>query len=379
MTSYAIVASPMAPRSPHRPGLSRRQLVAGGTSLLVAGGCHTTRTGPPVQPVPGPPLDPTEVLTRIAFGSCLDQERPQPIWSAVEAYQPQLLLLLGDNVYANAEDEATLREAYAALGRSEGFRRIRATTPVLATWDDHDYGRDDAGREYPLRDVSQRIMLDFFDEPADSPRRQRPGVYRADTFGPAGQRVQVLLLDTRYFRSELPHAAVRGRYQRSEDPGDTILGDAQWAWLEQQLREPADLRVLISSVQLVADGHDFERWGVFPHERQRLLSTIAAAEARGVIVLSGDRHHAELSVLDDGPVGYPLHDLTSSSLNRPSAHPHEVNEHRRGSMVAQANFGTIDIDWEAGMLVLGIRDEQGVVRLDQRIRLASLSPAPAPG
>lgn len=330
-------------------------------------------TGPPVEPVSGPHLDPTQVLTRIAFGSCLDQEQPQPIWDAVESYQPQLLLLLGDNVYANAEDEATLREAYAALGRSEGFVRVRRTTPLLATWDDHDYGRDDAGREYPLRDASQRVMLDFFDEPADSPRRRRPGVYRSDVFGPAGQRVQVLLLDTRYFRSELPHAAMRGRYQRSEDPDDTMLGDAQWSWLEQQLRVSAELRLLVSSVQLVADGHDYERWGVFPHERQRMLTMISHCRASGVIVLSGDRHHAELSVLDDSPIGYPLYDLTSSSLNRSRGHSQEINEHRRGSMVSQSNFGTVDIDWKAGTVGLRIRDERSIVRLEQVVPFASLA------
>lgn len=347
--------------------------MGGGASLLALGGCGGLLQGPPIEPVPGPSPDPAQVLTRIAFGSCLDQEQPQPIWEAVERYEPELLLMMGDNVYANAEDEATLRRAYAALGASEGYRRVRATTPVLATWDDHDYGRDDAGSEYRHRDMSQRVMLDFFDEPADSPRRQRPGVYRSDLFGPAGQRVQVLLLDTRYFRSELPHAAVRGRYQRREDPEDTMLGPAQWAWLEQQLREPADLRLLVSSVQLVADGHDFERWGVFPLERQRLLSTIASTQAQGVIVLSGDRHHSELSVLEDSAVGYPLHDLTVSSFNRPRSHPNEINEHRRGPIIDQSNFGTCDIDWSARAVSLRIWDERSVVRLEQEIPLASLA------
>lgn len=341
--------------------------------MLASGGCAGALAGPPIEPLPGPMPDLQQVLTRVAFGSCLDQERPQPIWDAVEAYDPQLLLLIGDNVYANAEDEASLREAYAQQARSEGLRRIRSTTPVLATWDDHDFGRDDAGSEYPLRDVSQKAMLDFFAEPADSPRRQRPGVYRSDVFGPEGQRVQVLLLDTRYFRSELSRTAARGRYQRSEDPEDTILGEAQWTWLEQQLREPAELRLLISSVQFVADGHDYERWGVFPRERRRLLSLIAETGANGVLVLSGDRHHAELSVLEGSPIGYPLIDLTSSSLNRPRAHPNEVNEHRRGPMVAQSNFGTIDIDWQEGSVQLAIRDEKNLVRLEDRVSLVSLS------
>lgn len=353
--------------------MSRRALLGGTVSLLATAGCATSGATTPLSPVPGPAPDPSQVLERIAFGSCLDQERPQPIWDAVERYDPQLMLLLGDNVYANAEDEATLREAYAELARSEGFVRLRAQTPVLATWDDHDYGRDDAGSEYPLREVSQRVFLEAFGEPADSPRRERPGVYRADTFGPPGRRVQVLLLDTRYFRSELRRGATRGRYQRSEDPADTMLGDEQWAWLEQQLREPAELRLVGSSVQVIADGHDYERWGVFPLQRHRLLSLISRTGARGVIVLSGDRHHAELSVMETGPVGYPLYDLTSSSLNRPRAHPHEVNEHRRGPMVDQSNFGSIDIDWVQGMVTLRIWDERSVPRLEHAVPLASLA------
>ncbi len=349
-------------------------LLGGGASLLATSGCAGLLKGPPVVPVSGPALDSEATLTRIAFGSCLDQDRPQPIWSAVEQYDPQLMLMLGDCVYANAEDEATLREAYAALGRSEGFVQMRESTPVIATWDDHDYGRDDAGSEYPLRDVSQRVFLDFFDEPADSPRRSRPGVYRSDIAGPPGRRVQILTLDTRYFRSEPRRAAVRGRYQRSDDPSDTMLGEAQWVWLEQQLREPAELRLLVSSVQLVSDDHDYESWGIFPLERTRLLTLLESTEAHGVIVLSGDRHHAELSVLEGAAPGYPLFDLTSSSLNRPRAHPHEINRHRRGSMVNVSNFGTIDIDWDTGVIVLRIRDERGVPRLQHGTWLAALSP-----
>jgi len=352
--------------------IGRRTLLQGGATLLALSGCQGVLAGPPVVPVQGPAPDTDQAPARIAFGSCLDQDRPQPIWSAIERYDPQLMLMLGDNVYANAEDERTLREAYAALGQSEGFVRMRARTPVIATWDDHDYGRDDAGSEYPLRDASQKIMLDFFDEPADSPRRARPGVYRADVLGPVGQRLQVITLDTRYFRSELRHVAVRGSYQRSEDPADTMLGDAQWAWLEQQLREPAELRLLVSSVQVVADGHEYERWGVFPLERQRLFSLIAETKAKGVIMLSGDRHHAELSVLEGGPSGYPLIDLTSSSLNRPRAHPNEVNEHRRGPMVGTSNFGTIDIDWAAGAVVLRIVDEHGVPRIEHPVSIVTL-------
>jgi alkaline phosphatase D len=356
-------------------GVGRRTWIEGSAALLLAGGCNGTLAGPAVVPVPGPPLDEGAELRRIAFGSCLHQDGPQSILDVIARQAPELFLMLGDNVYADAEDAATLREAYATLGRREEFRRLRAAAPMLATWDDHDYGRNDAGAEYPLRDASQRILLDFFGEPADSPRRRRPGVYHAVTIGPVGRRVQVILLDTRYFRGALRRGPMPNHYARSDDPRDTMLGQEQWAWLAEELRRPAELRLLVSSIQLVAEDHDYERWDEFPHERQRLLALVGETGARGVVVLSGDRHAGELSVLEGSAVGYPLHDLTSSSLNRPIGGTVEGNGHRVGPVVSSANFGAVEVDWEGGVVTLRLYDEHGVARVDRSLLLASLEPA----
>ena len=142
-------------------------------------------------------------LHRIAFGSCATQARPQPIWDAVVATRPELTFLLGDNIYADTLDMNVMRAKYAKLAAMPGFQLLRKTCPIFATWDDHDLGANDAGGEYPKKDESQKIFLDFFGDPADSPRRHRPGVYDAKVFGPEGKRVQVIMLDTRYFRSPL--------------------------------------------------------------------------------------------------------------------------------------------------------------------------------
>jgi alkaline phosphatase D len=103
-------------------------------------------------------------LTRIAFGSCADQERPQPIWDAVLAYKPELFLFAGDNVYGDvgSPELAELREAYARAGSIAGFERVRREVPHLATWDDHDYGRNDAGAEFAQKAPSQALFLDFW-------------------------------------------------------------------------------------------------------------------------------------------------------------------------------------------------------------------------
>lgn len=145
------------------------------------------------------PATADEPLTRIALGSCARQNLEQPIWDPIVAAKPDLFLFLGDNIYGDSKDIQVLRSKYAQLAAKPGYQRLKATCPILATWDDHDYGADDAGAEYPLKVESQKLFLDFFDEPVDSPRRQREGIYDAKVFGPSGQRVQILLLDTRDF------------------------------------------------------------------------------------------------------------------------------------------------------------------------------------
>src|SRR5438132_2719986 len=141
--------------------------------------------------------DPGKPLDRIAFGSCAHQDRPQPIWDAVVAARPDLFLFIGDTVYADTTDMQVMRATYARLAALPGYQKLLKTCPVLATWDDHDYGRNDAGAEYPKKDEAQAAFLDFFGVPKDSPRRKQEGVYHAEVFGPPGKRVQIILLDTR--------------------------------------------------------------------------------------------------------------------------------------------------------------------------------------
>src|SRR5437879_8884535 len=142
-------------------------------------------------------------LSRIAFGSCAKQDKPQPIWDAVVETKPQRFISLGDNIYADTEDMDVMRAKYALLDKQPGYQKLKKTCPILATWDDHDYGANDAGAEYPKKREAQQVFLDFFGVPKDDPRRKQEGVYNAQVFGPKGKRVQVILLDGRYFRSPL--------------------------------------------------------------------------------------------------------------------------------------------------------------------------------
>ncbi|GMQ07435.1 hypothetical protein CsSME_00051619 [Camellia sinensis var. sinensis] len=125
-----------------------------------------------------------------------------------------------------------MQARYDKAKSNDGYSRLREN--VIGTWDDHDYGLNDAGKEFDRKITNQRLMLDFLDEPQDSPRRKQAGVYASYTFGPAGRQVKVTLLDTRYHRDPL-------------FSDGNILGNSQWTWVEKELNGPASAITIIGS------------------------------------------------------------------------------------------------------------------------------------
>jgi alkaline phosphatase D len=310
--------------------------------------------------------------TRLAFGSCAKLELPQPIWQAVVDWKPDAFVTLGDIVYANTEDMDQMRSMYALMDTVAGFRRLRESCPLYGVWDDHDYGMRDGDASYPQREAAQGVFLDFLAEPDSSQRRMTPGVYDA-VYLDELKRVQLILLDVRYFRSAWEPDTSKGRrYRPARDPKRTMLGEAQWKWLEEQLQLPAEVRIIGSGIQVLDDEHGFECWGQFPLERDRLFQLIRNVRANGVLFVSGDRHFAELSRMDAG-VGYPIYDLTSSGLTH--VVPDEYVNHnakRIGEAFNGFNFGTIEVNWDEPdpKISLRIHDVDGNPR---RVHVVPLS------
>ncbi|MCZ2343284.1 MAG: alkaline phosphatase family protein [Bacteroidales bacterium] len=346
---------------------------------------------PPTPATPPKAAPPAVVypLSRIAFGSCADQDKPLPIFDTMTNAHPDLLLMLGDNIYSDIKtprdkvDADVIKRAYEKLASIPSWQKLRAATTLMAIWDDHDYGVNDSGSEWKFKDESKKLMLDFFGVPADSPRRSRAGAYTAAIVGPVGQRVQIILLDLRYFRTGLEkarmpygHTFVNG-YKPTNNPDAVFLGAEQWKWLEEQLQKPAEIRLICSGVQLISDEHPFEKWGNIPAEREKLYDLLRRTQAQGVIVLSGDRHMAELSV-DTQAIGYPLYDATSSGFNQASQtwRAPEQNSKRVGGMPWGNNFGLIDIDWKKPdpLISLKLMGEDGETNVKAVIPLSILKP-----
>lgn len=380
---------------PARRMLLRQSLAFAGAAALGGASARTT-TAAPGAGSGAPSSDPHpalgRTLTRIGFGSCANEGKSQPIWDAIDTHRCDLFLFLGDNIYGDTRDMTVLSAKYAQFAAQPGFARLRSKTPVVAIWDDHDFGENDAGGDYPMKDETRRMFLDFWEEPAGSPRRDRDGVYASYVFGPSGRRVQVILPDLRYNRTPLlkldlggadyetwgrarlaAGLEMPGPYARNPDHEATMLGERQWQWLERQFEVPAEVRLFGSSIQVLADFTGWEAWANFPRDQQRLIDLIRRKNAKGVVFLSGDIHYAELSKQDVN-VPYTLWDLTSSGLTEEWPVP-TPNSNRVGEVLPKANFGYIDIDWQgpATRLKLGIVDAAASTRMSWEIALASLA------
>ena len=304
-------------------------------------------------------------LRKIAFGSCAADWLEQPVWSSINDIEPDLYISVGDAIYADYDGSKlipvtpeSLRAKWRTLAEKEEFSEFRKRVPILATWDNHDYGAYDQGKEFLLKEASKEIFLDFWNEPAGSPRRTRPGILMPIFMEPPGRRVQIILLDTRTFKSpakpdsrrEEQKAALNiiGRYAPNYDPSATLLGEAQWDWLSSQLKRPAEIRLIVSSTQFAADEKGMDEWGNYPLEKQRMLSLLKEVRANGVIFLSGNVHFTEISQEPGFP--YPLIDFTSSGMTPANINPRYAaakNSKRIAGPYVDVNFGLVSIQWSA--------------------------------
>ncbi len=342
-------------------------------------------------------IDKVRPTTRIAFGSCAVQDKPMPVWSAVVDREPDAFLFLGDNVYADTgayklmPSPRNYEVAYERLKKNPDFNKFLVASrareiEVFATWDDHDYGLNDGGEEHSERLEAKKAFVDFFSPLGlAEPSLDQPGIHNTSVIEFEGFSIQVLMLDTRSYRSrytkaENPELCARGGWAYDSEADATILGEKQWTWLAEELAKAADLRLIVSSIQVLPTEQCFEKWANFPAERERLLRLIAASQAQGVILLSGDRHSSEISVMKREDIGYPLYEITSSGLNNALQGRFDIANERNSlralsSNVSDNGFGEIEIS-RSGMdrtLVFRLIDEQGAELQALQVPLSMLS------
>ncbi len=294
----------------------------------------------------------------IAFGSCNDQKKENLLWKEIVKHQPKVWIWGGDNTYSDTDNMDTLKRHYQIVLDNSDYQNLQKNTQILGTWDDHDYGLNDGGSEWAAKKECQQAHLDFMGISKTDKRRNQEGVYNATIVKTKQGTVKIINLDTRYFRSPLTkNPSVKKRFIPNKYGEGTMLGAAQWAWLEKELNtQITDFTIVMSSVQILSNQHGFETWGNMPHEVDKFKKLLQTVKTKNVLVLSGDRHISEFSKTTIEGVNYPLIDFTSSGLTHAyTAYTFEANPFRIGEVVPKISYGLLLFDFKNKAITMQIR------------------------
>eukprot|EP01041_Mallomonas_annulata_P001383 gene1383-2662_t len=237
---------------------------------------------------------------RIGFGSCHDNADDDNIWGKVKASSPNVWIWLGDIVYVDSKKSNSSGMNNTLDIMTSSWQRLRENTEyleftsnlskpglVMATWDDHDFGADNAGKSFPYKMESRSLFLHHMGYAEDATMNSRQGVYSSVRLGTPGKYITIILLDMRFNKDDY-----------GTENGD-FLGEEQWLWLTGELSSLTSEHILLlgSSIQVLPDDKPFciETWSKFPHMRERLVSLLANSQASHVVILSGDVHYAEIN------------------------------------------------------------------------------------
>ncbi len=282
-------------------------------------------------------------LDRLAFGSCNKQFKEQRVWKDLISQAPDLFLWGGDNIYANTNRADEIQAAYQRQNAVEDYQFFKALTPIIGTWDDHDYGNNNEDGYYPLKKKSREYALDFLEEPKLSPRRLRDGIYTSYEFQSSGKVIKLILLDNRFFKNldaDLP-----------------LLGTEQWRWLREEIQTTQAKLILVASGLSILSPQTpgAQEWADHAKERN-LLRELLKGKKVPYLYLAGDKHFASIYRRDD-----EVEFLSSGMTHNTHKTLRPYVRSRYPAPVFANNYGLIDFTWRDDVpeLTLTIRTASG--------------------
>ncbi len=298
-------------------------------------------------------------LNSLTFGSCNRTDLDQGIWNAIAEENADVWVWLGDIVYTERQSMEDLSTKYALQKALPAYQKLMNKTTIFGVWDDHDFGKNDAGSAFKKKVESRELLFDFLDLSVAHPARSREGAYQSYSYGEGEQKTLLILLDVRYFKEAyVRSSSPKQRYKK--DTEGLLLGEAQWEWLETLLaNSDAQVHLFGGGIQLLSSEHPFEKWSNYPNARKRFMSLLKKYQIKNAIYLSGDRHIAELSAMKINEDAF-LYDLTSSGLTHAyTGLNKEANPYRISPLIKQLNYGHLKLDWDRREITMFLKDKAG--------------------
>jgi alkaline phosphatase D len=288
-------------------------------------------------------------IKRIAFGSCNNQNDAQPLWKDMLKQKPDLFIWGGDNIYADWGKSESLSKAYEKQNAHPDYAQFKSLTPYIGTWDDHDFAFNDADGNNPSKKIGQQLMLDFFEVATDSPRRFQEGIYTSHEFGDPNKRIKFILLDNRYFKGL--------------DIKAPLLGQTQWAWLENELKNSrADLHFIITGLSIYSPLLPYsEEWRQFPSEYKRMQELLKTYQTKAPVFISGDKHFSSIFKYSG-----QLEFLSSGMTHTVPRKTWYYLSRKFPTTYFGISYGQIDIDWEEDKPKLNLMIRNGKDEIHKR-------------
>ena len=254
------------------------------------------------------------------------------IFESMHKEKSDFMLWLGDNIYLREADWNTrtgIMYRYTHTRSLKEMQPLLGSTHHYAIWDDHDFGPNDSDRSYWGKNMTEEAFNLFW------------GNNNTNLTGQGGTTntffwndVQFFMLDNRYFRTP----------NNRKDGERTMIGEAQFQWLiDALIFSRASFKFIVIGGQVLNSDVSFEKYSTYPEEKARLLKAIRDAKVRGVVFISGDVHHTELSM--DATDGYPFYDFTVSPLTS-GVYAVKDNPNKyfvEGTLVNEKNYGIIEV------------------------------------
>ena len=279
-------------------------------------------------PAPGALVD----RLRLGVASC--QQWSQGLFTAYQHMAEEdldLVLHLGDYIYekgyrgkVRTDGEAEVftltdyRNRHALYKTDPLLQRAHSRFPFSVVWDDHEVANNYADFRHELGLEKGQAREAFLERRASAyqafyehlplrraslPSGSRLQLYRRLSYG---SLAQIHLLDTRQYRSDQPCGdGLKPACADLQQPGQTLLGDAQEKWLDQGLAASrATWDILAQQIFVTYQDFDpgpgeilnMDSWSGYPEARLRLAATLEQRK-RNAVILTGDVHSAWVAQL----------------------------------------------------------------------------------
>ncbi len=252
------------------------------------------------------------------------------------------MLWLGDNWYTRVPDYFSEWGLNYRAGRERAqpiLQPLLKAMPQMAIWDDHDFGPNDAGSNYVLKSASREVFRNYWGNNAYGENGQ--GIYTHFTWND----VDFFLLDDRSFRSNDDMAdSINGKPNTEKQ----MFGKQQMTWLKNSLLQSNNnpnisFRFIVNGSQVLNPLNPYDCFKHFSAEYEDLMSFIDQQGIKGLLFLTGDRHHSEI-IKSERPGKYTLYDITASPLTSGigiTREPEKSSPYRVGQEIDQQNFARI--------------------------------------